>query len=77
VQFITIARHLNPAIASLAASRLEAAGFNVLRHGEGAAHATEGYSLAVGGIRLQVPESEAESARALLKDLEREGSDPE
>lgn len=64
-------------MAALAASRLEAAGFNVLRHGEGAAHAMEGYSLAVGGILLQVPESEAASARALLTDLECEGSDPE
>ncbi len=48
------------------ASRLEAAGFHPFVADEAAALGTEGYALAIGGIRVQVPESEAVEARAFL-----------
>lgn len=62
----TIYKALNPADAQLVASRLEAAGFHPFVADEAAALGMEGYALAVGGIRVQVPEAEAVEARAFL-----------
>ena len=62
----TIYKALNPADAQLIASRLEAAGFHPFVADEAAALGMEGYALAVGGIRVQVPEAEAVEARAFL-----------
>lgn len=62
----TIYKALNPADAQLVASRLEAAGFHPFVADEAAALGMEGYALAVGGIRVQVPKSEAAEARAFL-----------
>jgi hypothetical protein len=47
-------------------SRLEAAGFHPFVADEAAALGMEGYALAVGGIRVQVPSSEAVDAREFL-----------
>jgi len=57
---------LNPADAQLVASRLEAAGFHPFVADEAAALGMEGYALAVGGIRVQVPETEFAEAREFL-----------
>lgn len=63
---VTISRALSPADAQLTRSRLEAAGFHAVVTGELAALSMDGYSLATGGIRVQVPESEAADATEFL-----------
>lgn len=62
----TVYKALNPADAHLVASRLEAAGFHPFVADEAAALGMEGYALAVGGIRVQVPETEFADAREFL-----------
>ena len=64
---ISVYHTFNPADAQLVRSRLEAAGFHALVTHETSSLAMEGYSLATGGILVQVPASEAEDALALLK----------
>ena len=54
-------------LSKLVASRLDAAGFHPFVADEAAALGMEGYALAVGGIRVQVPESEAAEATAFLE----------
>lgn len=63
---VTIYKALNPLDAQLVRSRLEAAGFHPFVADEAAALSTEGYTLAIGGIRVQVPESEYAAAREFL-----------
>ncbi len=63
---VTIFKAFNPAEAQLVRSRLEAAGFHAFVIGELAALSMEGYSQAAGGIRVQVPESEAADAKEFL-----------
>ena len=63
---VTVSRALSPAEAQLTRSRLEAAGFHAVVTGELSALSMDGYSLAAGGIRVQVPESEAEDATQFL-----------
>lgn len=63
---VTVSRALSPAEAQLTRSRLEAAGFHAVVTGELAALSMDGYSLATGGIRVQVPESEAGEATEFL-----------
>lgn len=63
---VTIYKALNPADAHLVRSRLEAAGFHAVVTGEIAALTMEGYALAAGGIRVQLPESEYAEARKFL-----------
>ena len=66
MKMVTIFTGLNPAETQLVRSRLEAAGFDVFIPNENSALGTEGYSLAVGGIRVQVPKSEAADAMEFL-----------
>jgi hypothetical protein len=66
MQLVTIFNGFNPAEAQLVRSRLEAAGFHPFVAGELAAFSMEGYSMATGGIRVQVPEDEVTEARAFL-----------
>ncbi len=70
MNMVTVGKFLNLAQADLVAGRLEAAGFQVLRHGLNSALGFEGGVLGVGGIRLQVPEDQVQGARELLRDLE-------
>ncbi len=70
MEMVTIGNFFNLAQAELITSRLEAAGFDVLKHGLNSALGFDAGVMGVGGIRLQVPEDQAESARELLKDLE-------
>ena len=46
---------------------LRIAGLYATVEGEAAAFSMEGYSLATGGIRVQVPENERDDARALIE----------
>ena len=62
----TIYKALNPADAQLVRSRLEAAGFHPFVADELASLSRDGYALAAGGIRVQVPESEFAEAREFL-----------
>ncbi len=66
MKLVTVHTAFNPADAELVRSRLEAAEFNVCVKNEIAATTIEGYGLTVGGIQVQVPDDEAEEARALL-----------
>ncbi|MCL5096889.1 MAG: DUF2007 domain-containing protein [Candidatus Omnitrophica bacterium] len=68
--WVTVYLTFSPADADLVRSRLEAGEFEVNVAGELAALSMDGYSLATGGIRVQVPDDKAEEARALLASRE-------
>lgn len=62
----TIFRSFSPAEAQLVRSRLEAADIPAYVAHELASLSLEGYSMAAGGVLVQVPEAHAEEAKALL-----------
>jgi len=66
MEFVTVSTALNPAEAELVRSRLEANGFLVNIKSENAAF-TFGSGYDIGGVQIQVPEDQAESARTLLE----------
>lgn len=66
MEFVTIFKTFSPAEAQLVRSRLETAEFHPFVADELAAFTTDGYSQAIGGVRVQVPEDEAEAAREFL-----------
>lgn len=66
MRWVTVTRVFSPAEAQLLRSRLEASGFPVNVAHELASLSLEGYSMAAGGVEVQVPESELEAARELL-----------
>ena len=70
MSLVTIYRSFNEAEAQLAKSRLEAAGIEVYIAHELAATAAEGFSMATGGVLVQVPDEKAEEAKALLASTE-------
>ena len=74
MKFVTVYTSFSSADAHLIRSRLEAAGFLAQVAHELSALSMDGYSLAAGGIRVQVPEDVAEEARALIEDPEAEDS---
>jgi hypothetical protein len=67
MEFVTVYTALNPADADLVRSRLEANDFLVNVKNEIAARTIDGYALAAGGLMVQVPEDQAESARELIR----------
>jgi hypothetical protein len=67
MDFVTIFKAFSPAEAQLVRSRLEAASFHPFVADELSALSIDGYSLAIGGIRVQVPEAEAADAREFLE----------
>lgn len=67
MEFVTVYTSFNPAAAELVRSRLEANEFLVNVKNETAALTMDGYSMAAGGILVQVPEDQAEDARALIE----------
>ena len=67
MKLATLHTGFNPAEVQLVRSRLEAAGFHPFVPNENSALGTEGYTLAVGGIRIQVPECEFAEARDFLE----------
>ena len=76
MKLVTVYTALNPAEAHLANSQLEAAGFHSVVMGEGSALSIEGYALASGGIRVQVPDNEAADANLLLRASENSSAEP-
>ncbi len=66
MKFVTVSTALNPSEAELVRSRLEANGFLVNIKSENAAF-TFGSAYDIGGVQIQVPEDQAESARTLLE----------
>jgi hypothetical protein len=67
MDFVTIFKAFSPAEAQLVRSRLEAASFHPFVADELSALSIDGYSLATGGIRVQVPEAEAADAKEFLE----------
>lgn len=67
MDFVTVYRAFSPADAELVRSRLEANDFLVNMKNENAALSVDGYAMAVGGIQVQVPEDQAQSARTLIE----------
>jgi hypothetical protein len=66
MSLVTVYTSFSPAEAQLIRSRLEASSFHAVVMHELSALSIDGYSMAVGGIRVQVPEEEASDARDLL-----------
>ena len=64
--FATVYQTFSSADAQLVRSRLEAAGFPVTVAHELSSLSMDGYSLATGGILVQVPADQSEEARALI-----------
>jgi hypothetical protein len=75
MDFVTVYTAFNPAQAHLMGARLEASDFLVNIKSESAALGTDGYGMAVGGIQVQVPEDQAEDARALIQSCESSSSE--
>lgn len=70
MELVTIFTTFNPAEAQLIRSRLEAAEIPAIVTHETAALTTEGYSMSIGGIEVQVAEDRAAEARDFLAALE-------
>jgi hypothetical protein len=66
MQLVTVFQTFSPGEAQLIRSRLEAAGFTAQVAHELSALSMEGYSMSTGGVLVQVPDEEAEDARALI-----------
>jgi hypothetical protein len=66
VQLVTVFTAFSSGEAQLAWSRLDAAGFHAVVMHELSALSMDGYSMAAGGILVQVPEDEAADAKELL-----------
>ena len=64
---VTVFTSFSPAEAQLVRSRLEAADFDAIVTHELAALSMDGYSMATGGILVQVPDDYAAEARALIE----------
>jgi len=64
---VTVFRSYNLADADLVRSRLEAAGFTAEIIHDTAALGAEGYTMAIGGVKVQVPEEQAQEARAFIE----------
>ena len=77
MNLVTIFTGFNPADAQLVRSRLEAAGFDPFIPNENSALGTEGYAMAVGGIRVQVPEDQVEEAKEFLNAPSTENDKPD
>lgn len=67
MELVTVFRSFNPSEAQLVRSRLDAAGIAAMVTHEGSALSMEGYAMAVGGIRVQVPSDQAERAREVIE----------
>lgn len=63
---VTVFCTFNPSEAQLLRSRLDAAGIPATVLHEASALAMDGYAMAVGGVRIQVPPGFADAARALI-----------
>jgi len=68
MQLVTVFTAFNSAEAQLVRSRLEAAGLRAFVADELSALSIEGYAVAAGGIKVQVPDVDAEAAMELIRD---------
>lgn len=66
----TVFRTFEPIEAQLVRSRLDAAGFHAEVMHELSSLSMEGYSMSTGGVKVQVPNSEAAAARELIDSKE-------
>ena len=66
MKLVTVFSSFSPAGAQLIRSRLEAAEFHAVVTHELSALSLDGYSMAAGGILVQVPEEEAADAKEFL-----------
>jgi hypothetical protein len=66
MELVTVFTIFRPIEAQLIRSRLEAAEFHPFVAGEFSALSMDGYSLAIGGIRIQVREAQAADAKEFL-----------
>ena len=66
MKLVTIYNGLNPAEVNLVFSRLEAADFHPFIPDENTAFGTDGYTLSIGGMRIQIPDSEFAAAKEFL-----------
>ena len=64
---VTVFTAFNPVQAQIVSTRLQTAGLYATVEGEAAALSMEGYSLATGGIRVQVPSTQEDEARRLIE----------
>ncbi|RZO57570.1 MAG: hypothetical protein EVA73_04010 [Limisphaerales bacterium] len=64
---VTVFTAFNPVQAQIVSARLQTAGLDATVEGEAAALSMEGYSLATGGIRVQVPSAQEDGARRLIE----------
>ncbi len=68
MDLVTAFTAFNSAEAQLIRSRLEAAGLRAFVQDELSALSMDGYALAAGGIKVQVPDVDAELALELIRD---------
>lgn len=68
MNLVTVFKTFNPAEAQVQRSRLEAAGLDASVKNELSSIMIDGYTMAAGGIQVQVPKDQAEAARTLLSD---------
>ncbi len=68
MNLVTVFKTFNPAEAQVQRSRLEAAGLEACVKNELSSIMIEGYTMAAGGVQVQVPEDQVEAARGLLSD---------
>jgi len=64
---VTVFTAFNPVQAQIVSTRLQTAGLDATVEGEAAALSMEGYSLATGGIHVQVPSAQEDEARRLIE----------
>ena len=67
MELVTVFRSFSPAEAQLIRSRLDAADIPAEVMNELAALSLDGYSMAAGGVLVQVPENYVAEARALIE----------
>ena len=67
MELVTVFRSFSPAEAQLIRSRLDAADIPAEVMNELAALSMDGYSMAAGGVLVQVPENYSAEARALIE----------
>ena len=77
MELVTIYTAFNPADAQLVRSRLEAAGFHPVVMHELSALSLDGYALAAGGIKVQVPTNEVEEVKEFLAEPPSQSTDSE
>ena len=76
MELVTVFRSFSPAEAQLIRSRLDAADIPAEVMNELAALSMDGYSMATGGVLVQVPDTYAAEAKALLDSANASPDDP-